>query len=104
MITTKQKTMIKLEPNGRGFLSGSFVDSNGSVCSIQKSSKASGDFIWLGVSNPKILITEDEVIGKYVEVDMPSNWTAKSRMHLSMEQARDLLPMLQKFADSGRLR
>jgi len=68
----------KLAPaNDRGFLKGEFHDRYGSKCSIQKSSLASEDCIWLG--------------------------RQKARMHLTRQMAADLIPLLQHFVETGEL-
>jgi hypothetical protein len=39
-----------------------------------------------------------------VEVDLgDGSYVANNRMHLTRDQVRDLLPLLQKFADTGEL-
>ncbi len=68
---------IKLAPaNDRGFLRGEFKDRNDAVCSIQKSSIATEDCIWLG---------------------------CERRMHLTQAMVADLLPLLQHFVATGDL-
>jgi hypothetical protein len=71
--------MFKLhfEITDRGFLRADFEDLYGNDCSIQESSLASEDAIWLGVGN--------------------------KRMHLSREQAKSLLPYLHTFVETGSL-
>lgn len=70
--------MITLAPaNDRGFLRGQFTDRYGFPCSIQKSSLATEDCIWLG---------RDLV-----------------RMHLTREMAAELIPLLQHFVETGEL-
>lgn len=34
---------------------------------------------------------------------MPKNWSANSRMHLNREQIAELLPILQKFVETGEI-
>ena len=68
--------MMDLTRTDRGFAIGSFVDRYDAVCSIQKSSLATEDAIWLGIH---------EVKGE------------PARMHLSQSLAADLLPHLQRF-------
>lgn len=69
---------IKMRRTERGFAIGPFQDSRGSHCSIQKSSLATEDAIWLGV-------------------------TGYERMHLTQEQAAALVPLLQYFVETGDL-
>lgn len=94
---------IKLEPNQRGFYAGAFTDKYGEHCSIQKSSIATEDCIWLGINNPKLTVFESQSKGKYLVTDMPENFSVSSRMHLTREQVADLLPLLQNFVDTGDL-
>ena len=90
----------------RGFTLGKFKDRYGNTCSIQKSSLATEDCIWLGIDNPKLTIFEDHNKGKYLVTEMPSNFDVDSRMHLTQDQVRELLPLLpllQKFVETGDL-
>lgn len=69
---------MELAPaNDRGFLKGKFKDRYGVECSIQKSSLATEDCIWLG--------------------------TVVDRMHLTQEMVAELLPLLQHFVETGEL-
>jgi hypothetical protein len=65
----------------RGFALGTFQDRYGAACSIQKSSLATEDAIWLGVD------LED----------------GKGRMHLTQDGLNKLLPILQRFVETGEL-
>jgi hypothetical protein len=94
---------IKLEPNQRGFQTGEFTDRYGEMCSIQKSSIATDDCIWLGIDNPDLIVYEDENKGKYIVTKMPPNFSVSSRMHLTREMVADLLPLLTNFAQTGEL-
>lgn len=66
-----------LSKTNRGFDISEFKDLYGFDCSLQKSSLASQDCIWLGVN--------------------------ENRMHLTQEMVRDLLPYLHKFVETGEL-
>lgn len=66
----------------RGFAISSFTDRYGAQCSLQKSSLAFEEAIWLGV---------DEVEGK------------PARMHLTQEMVAALLPALTHFIETGEL-
>jgi len=88
-----------LEPGttSRGFGRREFEDMYGSTCSIQDSSLATDDCIWLGVNN-----------GEHFECKPPydTHPDAKSnggRMHLSRGQVAALLPLLQHFVRHGTL-
>lgn len=78
-----------------------FRDSNGVECSMQKSSAASENKIWLGCdeANPKVLVN-----GRgWVPLPMPDDYLATTRMHLTREQVAELLPSLQRFVATGEL-
>ena len=94
---------MEIERNQRGFENGRFKDSYNNECSIQKSSAAMDDYIWLGIDKPKLTVFESESRGKYINTELPKTWMVNSRMHLSREQVSELLPILQKFADTGDL-
>lgn len=80
---------IDLAPaNDRGFLKGNFRDQYGQSCSIQKSSLATEDCIWLGA---------DDI------TTAPGCEPFNTRMHLNREMAAALIPLLQRFADTGDL-
>jgi hypothetical protein len=94
---------MKLEKTKRGFLNGTFTDRYGAECSIQKSSLATEDAIWLGIDNPKLTVFEDEKMGAYITTSLPKNWMVESRMHLTREMVEELLPILQNFVATGEL-
>lgn len=72
---------INMRKTDRGFLLGEFEDHYKNPCSIQESSLADEDCIWLGTSEGKI----------------------HSRMHLTQDMAVELIRHLQTFVDTGRL-
>jgi len=80
---------IQFLKTSRGFARGSFDDRYNSPCSIQKSSLATEDCIWLGCDNPDV----DKVTGQIVG----------ARMHLTQSRAAELIPLLQHFVDTGDL-
>lgn len=93
---------------GRGFALANFKDRNGRECSIQKSSIATEECIWLGAN--KIELKEFKAFEGWKdrpEFDNDSStenyFVANNRMHLNQEQVIALLPMLQKFAETGEL-
>ncbi|MEK7101193.1 MAG: hypothetical protein AAB921_03790 [Patescibacteria group bacterium] len=75
--------VIKMEPTERGFLRSDFRDIYGTFCSLQESSLASEDAIWLG--------TNIEGVGG-------------NRMHLDQNMVSAMLPYLTHFAKHGNLR
>jgi len=94
---------MELTATQRGFSLAKFTDRYGNQCSIQKSSLATEDAIWFGIDNPKLTIFENASKGKYIITDMPANFDVDSRMHLTQDQVKALLPLLQKFAETGEL-
>jgi len=80
-----------------GFKGLEFQDYYGQICSLQKSSLAGPEAIWLGLSNTGPNMGRDES-GKstpYKDVN--------ARMHLSQAQVKKLLPHIIKFAETGEL-
>lgn len=73
-------------PTDRGFDRVDFTDANGDACSIQKSSVATDDLIWLGQNT-----------GTH------HHGACLSRMHLTQAHVRELLPLLHHFAETGEL-
>lgn len=72
----------------RGFTYHNFYDGNGVACSIQKSSIATEDFIWLGCDKNT---TPHHVTGE----------CSSPRMHLNKKMARKLIKHLTKFVLTG---
>lgn len=86
----------------RGFGRYDFVDDYGAECSLQRSS--AGTRIWLGcndiglrVGYPWRDVSEEELKTLLKAKELVSN----SRMHLNVEQVKALLPILQKFVETG---
>lgn len=94
---------MELTTTARGFSLGNFIDRYGNKCSIQKSSLATEDAIWLGIDDPKLTIFENEGMGKYLITEMPKTFSVDSRMHLTREQVAELLPILQRFVETGEI-
>ena len=96
----------------RGFANISFEDRYGLKCSIQKSSLATEDAIWIGVDDPEpcVLASDAKSVGVetskttgWVPYPIPSQVLLKTRMHLTREQVMELLPILQNFVDTGEI-
>lgn len=85
-----------------GFQYVMFNDDFGVECSIQMSTPSDGECIWLGCSNPEPKFL-DETDGKKVwsKIELPDGAIFNARMHLSRKHAAELIPMLQKFVDTG---
>lgn len=94
---------MEIKRNERGFENGEFSDRYGNKCSIQKSSLAIEDCIWLGIDEPELTVFENENRGKYINTTLPKNWMVTSRMHLTRKQVNELLPLLQRFVETGDL-
>ena len=89
-----------LDTTGRGFAIYKFSDAYATRCSLQKSSSADQDCIWLGCDD----IEPKRLVPGMGWVDVPSEgMIANTRMHLTQEQVADLLPMLSHFAATGEL-
>jgi hypothetical protein len=92
---------MKIKQTNRGFDISEFIDKYGSKCSLQKSSAASEDCIWLGVDEIK---PQRLIPGKgWTPVEFPEDTLFNSRMHLTQAQVKSLLPFLQKFVKTGEL-
>lgn len=100
----------------RGFLISEFTDQYGIKCSIQKSSIATKDCIWLGVDNPNPQImsrdainlglresTNDDRDHGWIPFEIPNEVILSTRMHLSREDVKRMLPILQHFVETGSL-
>ncbi len=99
---------MKATKTNRGFAIIEFPDHYGEKCSLQKSSLAFTEAIWLGTEGRVSRMTpsgwqdftpkefeEEFGVGREVLVH--------SRMHLTQEMVRELLPALQHFAETGEL-
>jgi hypothetical protein len=84
----KKPFTIDLEPTDRGFFRADFKDRYGIACSIQESSLATEFCIWLGCNE-----------GQHHHV----TGDCMARMHLTQEMAAALIPVLQRFVQTGRL-
>lgn len=89
----RTSTVLKKETISRGFGLIRFLDRYGQVCSLQDSSLATEAAIWLGVTN-----TGDVIEGP---VTRESNEDINVGMHLTQSMVKQLLPYLQKFAETG---
>lgn len=96
----------------RGFSKIEFTDTYGAECSIQKSSLATEDRIWIGVNDadPKIMASNAAANGVkttettgWVPYPIPEDVLLNTRMHLNREQVSEMLPYLSEFVRTGRL-
>lgn len=109
---------MKKTKSSRGFDLIEFVDDYGEECSLQKSSSAEVDRIWLGISNAKCKVLASrhpdlaakrtdvsprERHNGWVEYPLPHGCSIPTRMHIGREQAKELAKALKYFAKHGRL-
>ncbi len=92
---------MKTRETQRGFAIAEFTDANDVKCSLQKSSVATEDMIWLGCSdaNAKHLVQDKG----WVPYPLPDELSFTTRMHLTREQVADLISALQHFVETGEL-
>ena len=92
---------MESKPTARGFSRFEFSDRNQVSCSLQQSSLATESAIWLGcnAADPQVLVPGEG----WKPVPMPEGYIANTRMHLTQDQVKALLPHLQRFAETGEL-
>ena len=92
---------MKIEKTKRGFHIINFLDSNNVKCSLQESSAAEDDYIWLGCddANPRKLVPYEG----WQPIKMPEDYLADTRMHLNRDKVAELLPCLIQFVMTGNL-
>lgn len=88
---------MKQKTTDRGFSRIEFKDRYDCECSIQKSSLATEHAIWFGINdaNPQIMACEimENGIG-WVKYPIPESVLLTTRMHLTQDQAKELIPIL----------
>ena len=84
--------------NDRGSRYFLFKDYNDKECSLTHSRLEIENVVWLGVEEPRILTSNG-----ILKEPIPDVIDIESRMLLTQEQVKSLLPMLQKFAYTGVL-
>ena len=103
---------MKRTATERGFDLITFTDRYGTKCSLQKSSLATEDAIWLGPDNADPVVLHGNAKSLGVKTDATSGWVPypvpdcvhmTTRMHLTIDQVKVLLPYLQHFVDTGEL-
>jgi hypothetical protein len=90
----------------RGFALIEFEDLYEHQCSIQESSLASKDAIWMGIddANPQIMASKvREDLTGWLKYPIPEDVMLTTRMHIDKEQAKEIIEILQTFVDTGRL-
>lgn len=78
---------MKYKKTVRGFDLYTFEDLLGKKCSLQKSSLATKDAIWIG----------------WQEIKLAGDYVANTRMELSQEMVLKLIPILQRFVETGEI-
>lgn len=84
-----------------------FKDLNEQECSLSVSRIETTRAVYFGVDEPEMKIRKRSLTdGSLKNVDFlpPVELKVSSRMLLTQEQVKELLPMLQKFVDTGELR
>lgn len=76
------------------------IDENELACSLED---AAGGSVWFGIDKPKLFVYSSLVQGQYVITNLPDNFRVDSRMLLSVEMVKELLPHLIKFSETGSL-
>lgn len=89
----------------RGFGYYEFKDSGRTLCSIQSSSSAMEDKIWFGATEIGLQHFKAGQGWRDVELTstMEEHYVANNRMHLNQKQVKKLLPILQRFVDTGEI-
>ena len=90
---SKSKTSI-------GYGCYNFKDQCGVKCSMQKSS-LNDNAIWLGVDDPEPKMVSGD--GSIRAHRLSQNIMLNTRMHLTVKQVEELLPILQKFVKTGEI-
>lgn len=94
---------LKKEFTVRGFGLYKFEDGNGVGCSLQMSSAAEEPHIWLGCdeADPKVFVPYGDP--SWQPIPMPEEYIANTRMHLTQEEVKLLLPILKRFVKEGEI-
>lgn len=94
---------MRIGKTQRGFSLGKFKDQSGHECSIQKSSLATEDCIWLGINDPQPKIFPGDNTGWH-DYPLPPNVQCTTRMHLTRKMVGKLLPIFKTFVRTGDLK
>ena len=93
---------LQVEATNRGFARIDFKDRYGLGCSLQKSSAAMFDAVWLGVNDEDAApIVSGH--GGWMKVALPEDAVVRGRMHLDKQGVAALLPHLLKFLAEGEI-
>lgn len=97
---------MEFKKDERGWARVEFKDVYGHECSIQKSSAAEYDAIWLGINdaNPQIMESKVKQGGTgWVKYSLNEDVLLTTRMHLNIDQAKDLIKLLEIFVETGEV-
>jgi len=101
---TTLSSLAKKDDTQRGFGLYEFTDRSGKMCTIQDSSLATEPAIYFGIhdADPQILASVIIEGGTgWAKYPLPKDVFIGTRMHLTQEQVKALLPMLTYFAETG---
>lgn len=90
----------------RGFAFIAFNDRYDVPCCIQESSLATEPAIWLGIqeAQPKILANKINPEGTgWLEYRLSDDVMINTRMHLTQENAKELVKVLNRFIETGHI-
>lgn len=103
---------IKQTKTCRGFDLYEFQDRYDAPCRLQKSSLATEDAIWFGIADvqPKVMAINAASVGVqtrettgWVPYPIPDKVLLSSAMHLTRDQVAELLPILERFVETGEI-
>jgi hypothetical protein len=112
---------FKVKTTARGFAIAEFVDRYDKKCAIQDSSLATEPAIWLGIQDPEpqimardafargredLLAPKDnpERLNGWVEFPIPPEVVLATRMHLTVDMAKELRTLLDRFIETGSIK
>jgi hypothetical protein len=102
----EQFKKMRARKTDRGFDYIEFYDRYDRLCSIQKSSLAGEDCIWLGINDadPKILASKvKNGLTGWVKYPIPEDVSLTTRMHLTTKQVEELIIILNLFVKTGEI-
>jgi hypothetical protein len=98
---------MKYQKTQRGFGYYTFKDTYDNSCSLQMSSSAMEEKIWFGIDDakPQIMASKTPQGGTgWVPYPIPEDVSLSTRMHLNRKQVKKLLPILQLFVETGKIK
>lgn len=105
-------TNMKKTKTNRGFSIVKFNDTYGIPCSIQKSSSAMEDRLWIGVDDPQpkvmainaasVGVETNETTG-WIDYPIPKEVLLATRMHINRKQAKKIVKVLKRFINDGEI-